>query len=71
MQQPTMLRLLDSGEQGGDPGLEAGQAFVSGREHPGGDQDVSEVVGGSRRRVGGESGNQQPARLAAAPGRKR
>jgi len=49
-------RLLDSGEQGGDPRLEAGQGFVPGREHPGGDQDVSEVVGAASAGVGVERG---------------
>ena len=51
-----MLGLLHSGEQGGDPGLQAGQGFVPGREHPGGDQDVSKVVGAASAGVGVERG---------------
>lgn len=44
--------LVEPGEEsGGDPGLEAGQAFVPGQKRPGGDQDGSEVVGG-----GGDDG---------------
>lgn len=52
-----MLGLLHAAEQGGgDPGLEPSQAFVSGGEHVGCDQDVSEVVGAAPARVGVERG---------------
>ena len=57
MQQPAMLGLLHAGEQGGgDPGLEPGQAFVSGGEHGGCDRDVSQVVGAAPAGVGVERG---------------
>src|SRR5680860_834437 len=52
-----MLGLLDAAEHGdGDPGLEPGQGFVSGGEHVGCYQDVSEVVGAAPAGVGVERG---------------
>ena len=52
-----MLGLLHVAEQGGgDPGLEPGQPFVSGGEHGGCHQDVSEVVGAASAGVGVERG---------------
>src|SRR5664280_841489 len=51
VQQSAMLGRLDVGEQRGDPGLHPGHGFVPGRQHPAGDQDVAQVVGGAARRM--------------------